>query len=198
MLAWFHLAGRVVHLHRSELGLDESKVESERAPEPFSRDPEALWNEVSRRGGSEAMHADLARHLDGSGDRERRLQHARQHISALLLAFEKPEAALQRTSRMLQIDRGFTLNDTDTMFALVWAASRHNPRELCAHLADNYLARFPNSVKCNEVRLLACEALAEEPSGRRAMAEHWFRQLMTADLADLQRERLAALAKRYL
>jgi len=48
------------------------------------------------------------------------------------------------------------------------------------------------------VRLLACEALAGAPRAQQAPADQWFRQLMTAELAERQRQRLNVLAKHYL
>ena len=198
VLAWFHLAGRAVYMHRVELGLDENDIEIERAPERFSRDPEALWTEVTRRGGSEAMHAELARWLDRAGDRQRQFQHARQHIGALLLAFEKSGAALDRAEKMLEIDPTFALEQADAMFTLVLAAFDSDRPRLTLDLAQSYLHAFPSSVKGNEVRLLACEALAGAPRAQQAPADQWFRQLMTAELAERQRQRLNVLAKHYL
>jgi hypothetical protein len=150
VLAWFHLAGRAVWLHRAELGLDDADTEPEPQPERFSRDPERLWQQIHEHGGSEAMHAELARLLEQRGERARQLEHARLHIAALLLAFEKPAEALRRAGRMLELDRDFVLDDLDTMFALLRHAAEAHRAGLLAELTRNYLATWPHSVKAPE------------------------------------------------
>ncbi len=198
VFAWFHLAGRTVYRHRAELNLVEPDTEPAQTPEKFTRDPEALWEEIRSQGGTRDMHAELARQLERAGTRERRLEHGRLHLETLLLAFEAPEEALDRTSRMLEVDRDFALASPDSMLALIRAAADHHASWLVGQLCANYLAAFPGSVKRDEVRLTACEALREESSANRTKAEAWFRELMTAELADAQRARLASLAPCYL
>lgn len=198
VLAWFHLAGRAVFLHRAELGLDQVDTMPQPEPERFSRDPERLWLQIVEHGGSEAMHTELARLLEQRGERQRQLEHARLHIPVLLLAFEKPAEALRRAGRMLELNRDFVLDDLDTMFALLRHAAEARRAGLTAELTRNYLATWPRSVKAHEARLLACEALAEDGSKARRLAEHWFRELMTAELKPEQRERLSRLAPIYL
>lgn len=203
VLGWFHLAGRAVYLHRDELNLIEPDTEPDNATEAetFTREPEALWQQIQGQGGTQAMHAELARQLDrlnGHEHRERRLEHGRMHIEALLLSFEDDDEALERADRLLTVDPGFALSGTDAMYALVQASARDGHAALTAKLCCSYLDNFPNSVKCNSVRLIGCEALADVRSSRRGMGEKWYRQLMTADLDDAQRERLKALAARYL
>ncbi|PKL96702.1 MAG: hypothetical protein CVV18_00635 [Gammaproteobacteria bacterium HGW-Gammaproteobacteria-8] len=198
ILAWFHLAGRAVCLHRAELGLDANEPPPEPEPERHTRDPERLWQQIREHGGSEAMHEALARVLEQRGDRARQLEHARLHIPALLLAFEKPAEALRRTARMFELDRDFVIDDVEEMFALLRHAVAAGRAGLVAELTRNYLATWPHSVKTNEARLLACEALAEDGSKARRQAERWFRELMTAELKPEQRERLGRLAGAYL
>lgn len=200
VLGWFHLAGCAVDLHRDELNLIEPDTEPDNATdvETFTHEPEALWQQIRSQGGTRAMHAELARQLDRSGNRERRLEHGRMHIEALILAFEDYDAALERAGRLLEVDPAFALAGPDAMYALVQASTRHGHPALTARLCANFLENFPNSVKCNSVRLAGCEALAGVDSSRRRMGEQWYRQLMTARLDDTQRERLTALAPRYL
>ncbi|MDT8438297.1 MAG: hypothetical protein RQ729_04735 [Wenzhouxiangellaceae bacterium] len=198
LLAWFHFAGRVVHAHRAELGLDAAAPAPQRPDERYSRDPEQLWATVMQHGGSAAQHAELVRVLEREGDPEHLLAHARRHIPALLLAFEDIDGALERSSRMLELDPGFLLDDTDTSFALIGAAVDAQRASLVARLVTNYLARFPRSVKANRVRLLGCEALAGRGANPRNPAVAWFRELMTAKLDESERARLEALAPHYL
>lgn len=198
VLAWFHHAGAVLFAHRVELNLVEPETEPERAPDRFTRDPDALWEEIRARGGTQAMHAELARHLERSGDRQRPAEHARLHIEALLFAFENPGEALDRASRMLELDAGFALGSPDSMLALILAAVDHRVPWLAGRLCANYLEAFPSSVKRNEVRLVGCEALADESGPMRRHAQQWFRELMTAELNDDQRERIGAIAPQYL
>ena len=198
VLAWFRHAGEVLFAHREELNLVEPDTEPERAPEKFARDPDALWAEIRARGGTREMHAELARQLSRTSNRERILKHGRLHIEALLLAFEAPEEALDRASRMLEHDRGFALGSPDSMLALIRTAADHHAPWLAGQLCANYLEAFPSSVKRNEVRLIACEALRKASSADRRKAERWFRELMTAELSDAQRARLSALAPDYV
>lgn len=197
VLAWFRLAGTLVYRHREALVLTP-EVPAPAAPEPdFSRDFTALWNEVMNRGGTEAMHAELARQLDRRDDLPRRLEHARVHIAALLLAFDKPDAALERAAAMLEADPDFSLPDPDTMFALLRAAQQRELGWLTGGLVASYLEAFPQSVKRNEARLLACEALRDDRSRWHERAREWFGQLKAADLRAEQAERLRALANDY-
>lgn len=198
VLAWFRHAGEVLFAHRDELNLIEPDTEPERAPEKFTRDPDALWAQIRSQGGTREMHAELARQLRRSGRREQALEHGRLHIETLLLAFEAPDEALDRTSRMLELDRDFALASPDSMMALIRTAADHHAGWLVGQLCANYLAAFPNSVKRNEVRLVACEALIEEGTAHRKKAEAWFRELMTAELSEAQRARVSALAPSYL
>ena len=194
VLAWFRHAGELLFAHREELNLVEPDSEAEQRPERYTRDPGQLWAEIFSRGGTREMHAELARQLERSGNRERILEHARLHIETLLLAFEAPEEALDRSNRMLVLDAAFALPQPDSMFALIRAAAEREYGWLTGQLVASYLEAFPNSVKRNEVRLLGCEALCDGASANRRKAEAWFRELMTAELSDAQRTRLSALA----
>jgi len=198
VFGWFHLAGRAVFLHRAELNLVEPDTEPEEKPERFSRDAETLWRQIRKRGGTREMHAELARQLERAGERQWRLEHGRMHLEALLLSFELPDEALDRTERMLAVDPDFCLDRPQTMRALIQAARERDVGRLAGKLCGNYLKRFPDSAKCDEVRLRGCEALACDDSARREHAEGWFRELMTAELTDDQRKRLVAIAPRYL
>lgn len=198
VFGWFHLAGRAVFLHRAELNLVEPDTEGEEKPERFSRDAETLWRQIRKQGGTRAMHAELARQLERAGDRDTRLAHGRMHIEALLLSFEQPDEALDRAHRLFSADPDFCLEHPETMRALIQTARDRDVGRLAETLCRNYLKRFPNSAKCNEVRLMGCEALADDDSANRERAERWFRELMTADLTDDQRERLGEIAPRYL
>lgn len=198
VFGWFHLAGRAVFLHRAELNLVEPDTEAEAKPERFTRDAETLWRQIREQGGTREMHAELARQLERADDRDTRLAHGRMHIEALLLSFEQPGEALDRAQRMLTADPDFCLERPETMRMLIATARDQDVGRLAGILCRNYLKRFPNSARCNEVRLLGCEALAEDDSAQRKNAERWFRELMTANLDDEQRERLSAIASGYL
>jgi len=198
VLAWFGAAGTMLWTHRSELNLIDPDTEAEVEPERFTRDPEALWNEIMHNGGSQAMHTELIRQLERADDRARLLEHGRIHIPALLLAFEDEESALERAARLLELDRHFALAEPDTMFALLQCATRRGHRALTGRIAASYLNAFRSSLKRNEVRLLACEALADSNTAERRDAERWYHELMTAELSDEQRERLKTLAPAYL
>lgn len=198
VLSWFHLAGRAVQLHREELGLEVVAAPPARRPERFTRDPERLWSEITRSGGSPEMHAELIRSLEKRGDHRRLLEHARLHIPALLLAFEDPGEALRRAHRMLSLDRDFVLPETEAMFALVRAAAAGGPARLVLRLSGNYQRAFPKSVKNDEVRLLACEAQVAADTAVAPEALQWFGQLMTAKLDADQQARLRSIAPAYL
>ena len=198
VFGWFHLAGRAVFVHRAELNLIEPDTEPEKKPERFTRDAEILWRQIRERGGTREMHAELARQLERGGDRETRLEHGRMHLEALLLSFELPDDALDRAQRMLAIDADFCLERPKTMRTLIRAARDRDVGRLAGKLCANYLKRFPNSAKCNEVRLLGCEALVDASSSMRGPALRWFRELMTAELTDGQRGRLNAISAHYL
>lgn len=198
VFGWFHLAGRAVFVHRSELNLTEPVTEAERAPERFSRDAETLWRQIRERGGTREMHAELARQLERSDNREWRLQHGRMHLEALLLSFEQPDEALDRAERMLAVDPDFCLEHPKTMRTLIGAARNQGIARLAGRLCRNYLKRFPTSGRADEIRLIGCEALANDGSSLREQAQRWFRDLMTAELNDDQRKRLSAIAPEYL
>ena len=99
---------------------------------------------------------------------------------------------------MLELDAAFALRQPDSMFALIRAAAERKHGWLTGQLVASYLEAFPNSVKRNEVRLVACEALCDEATAGRRKAEAWFRALMTTELSDTQRTRLSALAPGYV
>lgn len=195
VLAWFRLAGAMVFTHRETLGLDLDPPEAERPAPGFSRDLETLWSQVMNEGGTQAMHAELARQLRRAGDRDRELHHGRLHIESLLLAFETPERALDESARMLQLDPDFTLSGPDPTFALIRTTAGRNQGWLCVRQARAYLKAYPYSVKANEVRLLALESLSTGPvaelEGRQARI--WFKELSTADLTPEQTKRLQQL-----
>lgn len=195
VLGWFHLAGRAVSLHRDELNLTDPDTEVEAEPERYTRDPEALWNEVMANGGSRAMHGELARWLAGEGDepecRRRRLQHGRMHVEALLLAFEDPVEAVDRAAALLDLDPGLALSDAETMRALVLAAADQDQTDLAVHLAENFLAVFPKSAKAASVKLRLCELLADAPDHPgRPLAAEWLTELNAAPVPDSLQARL--------
>ncbi|HKL53692.1 MAG TPA: hypothetical protein VJ902_07000 [Wenzhouxiangellaceae bacterium] len=198
VFGWFHLAGRAVFLHRAELNLVEPDTEAQEKPERFTRDAETLWRQIRERGGTREMHAELARQLERAGEREWRLEHGRMHLEALLLSFELPDEALDRAERLLAVDADFCLERPQSMRALIQAARDQGIDRLTGRLCSNYLKRFPNSAKADEIRLTGCEALADDASSQRKNAERWFRELMTASLDNDQRNRLGAVAPRYL
>jgi hypothetical protein len=197
VLAWFRLAGRAVWLHREELGLDDADTEPEPEPERFTRDPAQLWAQIRREGGTRAMHAELARQLSRSGDRETRLAHGRMHVEALLLAFEAPDEAVDRAAALLEDDPALTLSDAATTYRLVDASATQGLRDVTLRLAENLVAKFPNSSRAARAKLRACELLADDASARRRTAEAWFRELMVTELNDELRGRLQALADAY-
>ena len=198
VFAWFHLAGRTVHRRRSELNLVEPDTEPERPPERFTRDAETLMRQIRERGGTVEMHAELARQLERASDREARLAHAQIHLPALLLSFERPDEALDRADRMLAVDADFCLEQPAQMRALIDAAVQREAPRLAARLCRNYLTRFPDSAKADDVRLTGCEALAHDVSSLRNLGERWFRELMTRELDDELRGRLQRVAPNYL
>ncbi|MGB0514598.1 MAG: hypothetical protein ACPGJE_07135 [Wenzhouxiangellaceae bacterium] len=195
VLAWFRLAGALVCKHRDALGLDSAPAEPARPEPEFSRDLETLWTQVMNDGGTETMHAELARQLRHGSDHARELQHGRLHIEALLMAFDRPERALDQSARMLQLDPDFTLAGPDPSFALIRETARSGQGWLCVRQARAYLKAFAFSVKCNEVRLLALESLANGPvaEAEGVQAQIWFNELRQAELTPAQRERLEAL-----
>ncbi|MGK7296515.1 MAG: hypothetical protein ACNS61_11935 [Candidatus Wenzhouxiangella sp. M2_3B_020] len=198
VFGWFHLAGRAVFFHRAELNPIEPDTEAPSRPERFTRDPEQLWRQIRQRGGTRQMHAELARLLERSGARETRLLHAQMHLEALLYSFEKPGEAVDRADRMLSLDPDFCLERPQSMRALIAAARSQEADRLAGRLCGNYLERFPDSGKADEIRLTGCEALADDASSLGERAQRWFRELMTADLDETQRARLNALAPVYL
>ena len=198
VFGWFHLAGRTVFFRRAELNLIEPDTEAPSRPERFTRDPEQLWRQIRQRGGTREMHAELARLLERNGDRETRLRHGQMHLEALLYSFEKPDEAVDRADRMLSLDPDFCLERPQSMRALIAAARSQEANRLAGRLCGNYLERFPDSGKADEVRLTGCEALADDVSSLRQRAQRWFRELMVADLDETQRDRLNALAPAYL
>ena len=199
LLAWFFFAGGLLFEHRAELELAPEDEGEAAQPEPeYSRDPQALWQEIQARGGTPAMHQTLAKALDRDGDLETRLQHGRMHISALLLAFDEPDQALQRADQLLEADADFALEQPDDMFSLILASIERRHHWLSAKLCRSYLNRFAYSVRGHEVRLLACEALKNEQSHYRQWGRKWFDELMTAQLTSKQRQRLNDIAPSYL
>ncbi len=196
VFAWFQLGGEVLWHHRHELNLTAEVEASERPSERFTRDPEALWDEIRQHGGTREMHAELARQLQRSGDTARRLEHGKIHVEALLMAFEDPLAAIDHTDRLLHGDSGFCLAHPRSMLALIQSAAEHGHPHMLAQLCANYLSQFPNSKKCNEVRLTGCEQLADAPNNLNKQAARWFRELMTAELSDEQRTRAQRLLEK--
>lgn len=201
VLGWFHLAGRAVALHRHELNLVEPDTEPERPSETFTRDPETLWEEIRSRGGTRAMHAEMARQLARQSDpaavRDLRIEHGRMHIEALLHAFEAPDEAVDRAAALLEIDPGFVVTDAKSSLQLVEAAADQGMRDAAIRLAENHLSVYPRPPCAARVRLRICELLSDDESSRRRIAEEWFRELMVADLDEPEQERLKALKSAY-
>lgn len=200
VLAWFHLAGRAVALHGHELNIADPEAEAYVAPPPerFTRDADTLWEEIRTRGGSPAMHAELVRQLEASGDRERILAHGRIHVEALVMAFDAPEEAVDRAAELLELDPGFHLANPASGCALVEAAADLGRRELTMRLAENVLATAPKPRIGIRVRLRACELMADARPAHRALAEQWFRELMVSDIPETLRPRMQVLVGAYL
>ena len=200
MLAWFHYCGSMVHAHRDALHWipDADELEPEPEPERFTRDPDALYAEVMERGGSRAMHAELARALRRAGEGERRLAHGRVHVQALLHAFEEPIEALERAAALLELDPGFSLGTRKDDMAVLRTARDAGQPWLVEKWAANFLDHWPESRERHRVRVIACEALVHSSGKAHRRAEGWYRELMAADLSPELAERVRALAPHYL
>lgn len=186
-VAWFDLAGRLLYEppDRSEsVGMSPEVVEE-------------LFERVMRQGGAQAEHRRLADALVMAGDRQRLLEHGRAHINALLEAFDRPDAAVEAASGLLAHDPPFCLDDTESMYRLVRASLRHGYPSLTIQLAGNYIEGFPRSFKCDEVRLIACEAAAGGGRDERRMAADWLIELIGAPLAADQRSRLKRIVPAF-
>ncbi|MEM1080645.1 MAG: hypothetical protein AAGH65_03605 [Pseudomonadota bacterium] len=199
MLAWFFLAGTTLYHHREDFELAPAD-QSEAPPvlPAFSRDPDRLWQEIQRQGGTESMHAALADALDRSDHHDRRIAHGRLHVAALMSAFDRPEQAVQRTAELIVAEPLFVLEPPSVMVELLQHAAVYEHSGLVYSLALSYLHHYPRSKRVNDVRLLACEALQVEHGERRDQAQRWFQSLMTEAMTPAQQVRLSALAPAYL
>ncbi|MEM7053953.1 MAG: hypothetical protein AAF446_05325 [Pseudomonadota bacterium] len=207
LLAWFAFAGQLLYEHREALELaPEDEAEASVAEPEFVHEPQQLWLDIQRNGGTQAMHQTLARALDRAvnrtdatkDDHATRLAHGRLHVAALLQAFDRPENALLRADALLDADANFALDQADAMFSLLTAAITGNHHALSVKLCRSYLHNFPHSVRRNEARLRVCEALQEATGSYHLSAQEWFAQLMTETLTPEQRQRLSSIAARYL
>ncbi len=188
VLAWFAHAGLLLHAHRGRVRKRERPVRP-----PGDADPRALFDHVMREGGDAETHRKLARSLESAGLDARALAHGQVHITALLLTFERPVEALEQADRLLAIDAGFSLDDPAVMRRLIDTARDMAPPRLLARLCRNYLARFTASVFTDEIRLLACEALAADGSLQSPEGRAWLEALGVADLEPDQALRLKRL-----
>ncbi len=187
-IAWFDLAGRV--LHGPARAVDSSRV----AP----ADLDALYAQVVRKGGTPQQHRQLADALTMAGDALRRVEHGRVHVNALLAGFGRPRAAVEEAASLLDHDPAFCLGDTESMYALVRASRAHGYPALTIRLCGNYLDGFPRSFKRNELRLIACEAAADGGRDERRMTVDWLEALLGSNLADDQRARLKRIVPAFL
>jgi len=188
LLAWFGHAGLLLYAHRTR---ERPPVRTEAAP-PAS-DPRALFEHVMRYGGDAELHRKLARTLEAAGLDARALAHGQVHIAALLLTFERPVEALEQADRLLSIDAGFSLDDPAVMRRLIDTARQLAPPGLVVRLCRNYLNRFTASAFTDDIRLLACEALAEAGEVQCAEGRAWLDALRGADLDGARRARLERL-----
>ncbi len=191
MLAWFAHAGLSLHAHRAED--EEGGPGDQEVAIPSPADPVALFEYVMRRGGDAALHRKLARSLESAGEDRRALTHGQVHIQALLLTFERPTEALEQADRLLALDPDFSLDDPVVMRHLIQTAGRLGTPDLVARLCRNYLARFPGSLVAADIRLTACEALADADRLDTEPARDWLDALADHDLDAAQAERLHRL-----
>lgn len=187
-IAWFDLAGRVVH------GPASADDTAPAGPEGI----DSLFERLVRSGGTPQQHRRLADALTMSGERSRRLAHGRIHVNALLAGFDRPKAAVEEAARLLDQDPTFCLDDTESMYALVRASRVHGYPALTIRLCGNYLDGFPRSFKRDELRLIACEAAAAGGRDERRMTADWLEALIAAKLADDQRARLKRIVPAFL
>ena len=207
MLAWFSFAGQMLFDHREQLELapaDEAEVV---ISEPkYSHDPDLLWQEIQRSGGTEAMHQTLAKAFDQAvlrneaspDDHAKRFAHGRMHVAALLEAFDQPDQALLRADTLLDDNANFALAQSSAMFSLLDAAIKRRQHALSIKLCRSFLDNFPNSQRRNEARLRVCEGLQSSSGAHRIFAQTWFTELMTETLTPEQRQRLSEIAPHYV
>ncbi len=189
MLAWFAQVGLLLHAHRAP----EDRSGPPPTDLPSTDDPVALFEHVLRNGGDAAMHRKLARTLEAAGEDRRALAHGQIHIHALLLTFERPTEALEQADRLLALDAGFCLDDPVVMRHLIQTAAALGTPRLVVRLCRNYLARFPASLVAADIRLTACEALADAGQLDTQPARDWLKALRGDDLDARQAERLQRL-----
>ncbi|HSH27715.1 MAG TPA: hypothetical protein VK972_08145 [Wenzhouxiangella sp.] len=163
------------------------------SPEALDR----LFELVMWQGGTQSQHRRLADALAMAGDRQRLSEHGRAHVNALLEGFERPDKAVETAAALLARDPLFCLGDTESMYRLVRASLRHGYPALTIRLAGNYLDSFPRSLKCNELRLIACEAAFAGGRDERRMAADWLIELIGASLTADQRSRLKRIVPAF-
>ncbi|TVS11049.1 MAG: hypothetical protein EA419_09215 [Wenzhouxiangella sp.] len=189
LLAWFAHVGLLLHAHR--------QTDDRAAPPPSNvpsvDDPVALFEHVLRNGGDASLHRKLARTLEAAGEDRRALIHGQVHVQALVLTFERPTEALEQADRLLALDPRFSLDDPVVMRHLIQTAGRLGTPELVARLCRNYLARFPGSLVAADIRLTACEALADAGRLNTQQARDWLDALADDDLDAAQARRLERL-----
>lgn len=188
LLAWFAQAGLTLHAHRVQ-----APRTAQKAPAPPASEPRALFEHVMRYGGDAEQHRKLSRALEAAGLDDRALAHGQVHVPALLLTFERPVEALEQADRLLAIDPGFSLDDPTLMRRLIDAGRELAPPGLVVRLCRSYLARFTASLFTDEIRLTACEALAEDGSLDTDEGRSWLEALAVADLDPDQAARLDRL-----
>jgi len=88
-------------------------------------------------------------------------------IETLLLAFEDPVEAVDRSAAMLDLDPGFCLSDADVMRALVVAAADQEQPDLAMRFAENFLAVYPTSAKAPSGKVLEWTSPQGQP--------YWYR-----------------------
>jgi len=186
-VAWFELAGGVLHGPPSPTG----------QVEPEAEDPNALFDRLMAHGGTPRQHQRLADALAMAGDRDRLTEHGRVHVNALLDGFQQPGQAVEAAAALLEKDPLFSLDDTESMYHLIRASRRHGYAGLTIRLCGNYLEHFPRSFKREEVRLIACEAAVDGGRDERRITADWLNQLIGVRLADDQRARLKRIVPAF-
>ncbi len=124
---------------------------------------QALKERLISSGGSLAEHARLARALELRGDRAAMLAHGPPHVAALLLAYQRPAAAVEQADKLIALDQDFTLAIPSAQQALIRAAVKHGTPELALALCRSFLVRFPAAPAAGEVRKLARSLLTRSP-----------------------------------
>ncbi len=150
-LAWFALAGQTLACHQPAAPAAPTA--------PIPNDLDAEWAELMRHGASLERQRRLATGLALAGDRDRRLEHGRVFVAALLEGFDRPAEALEQTAALLALDPDFSLARPSSMLALIEAAEREAPPALALRLCRNFLQAFPAAPRAVDVRRIAARVI---------------------------------------